>query len=49
MNEENRSPDKEGDKPSQPSQTPTKPPKSKTSAFIVDDSMIKKVDGYQVL
>ena len=49
MNKENRSPDKEGDKPSPPSQTPTDPPKSKASVFIVDDSMIKKVDGYQVL
>ena len=49
MNKKNRSPDKEGDKPSPPSQTPTDPAKSKISVFIVDGSMIKKVDGYQVL
>ena len=45
MNKENRSPDKEGDK----SQTPTNPQKSKSLVFIVVDSIIKKVDGYQVL
>ena len=46
MNKENRPPDKERDKPSPPSQNPTNPQKSKTSVFIVGDSMIKKVDGY---
>ena len=44
----NRPPDKERDKPPPPSQNPTNPQKSKskTSVFIVGDSMIKKVDGY---
>ena len=47
MNKENRPPDKERDKPPPPpSQKPTNPQKSKTSVFIVGDSMIKKVDGY---
>ena len=46
MNKENRPPDKERDKPPPPSQNPTNPQKSKTSVFIVGDSMIKKVDGY---
>ena len=46
MNKENRSPVKERDKPPPPSQNPTNPPKSKTTVFIVGDSMIKKVDGY---
>ena len=44
MNMENRPPDKERDKPLRPSQNPTNPQKSKTSVFIVGDSMIKKVD-----
>ena len=46
INKENRPPDKERDKPPPPSQNPTNPQKSKTSVFIVGDSMIKKVDGY---
>ena len=46
MNNENRSPEKEGDKPPPISQNSTNPQKSKTSVFIVGDSMIKKVDGY---
>ena len=46
MNQENRPPDKERDKSPAPSQNPTNPPKSKTSVFIVGDSMMKKVDGY---
>ena len=46
INKENRSPDKERDKPQPPSQNPTNPQKSKTLVFIVGDSMIKKVDGY---
>ena len=46
MNKENRPPNKERYKPPPPSQNPTNPRKSKTSVFIVGDSMIKKVDGY---
>ena len=46
MNKENRPPDKERNKPPPSSQNPTKPQKSKTSAFIVGDSMIKKVDTF---
>ena len=46
MNKENRLPDKERDKPPPLSQNLTNPQKSKTSVFIVGDSMIKKVDGY---
>ena len=46
MNKENRPPDKERDKQPPPSQNPTNLQKSKTSVFIVEDSMIKKVDGY---
>ena len=46
MNKENWPPDKERDKPQPPSQNSTNPQKSKTSVFIVGDSMIKKVDGY---
>ena len=46
VNNENRPPDKERNKPPPPSQNPTNPQKSKTSVFIVGDSMIKKVDGY---
>ena len=46
INKENRPPDKERDKPPPPSQNPINPQKSKTSVFIVGDSMIKKVDGY---
>ena len=46
MNKGNRPPDKERDKPPPPSQNPTNPQKSKTSVFIVGDSMIKKVDRY---
>ena len=45
MNKENRPPDNERDKPPPPSQNSTNPQKSKTSVFIVGDSMIKKVDG----
>ena len=45
MNKENRAPDKERDKPPPRSQNSTNPQKSKTSVFIVGDSMIKKVDG----
>ena len=44
MNKENRSPDKERDKPPPLSQNSTNPPKFKASVFIVGDSMIKKVD-----
>ena len=43
MNTENQPPDKERDKPPLPSQNPSNPSKSKTSVFIVGDSMIKKV------
>ena len=39
-------PDIERDKPPPPSQNPANPQKSKTSVFIVGNSMIKKVDGY---
>ena len=46
MNNENRPPNKERDKPLRSSQNPTNPQKSKTSVFIVRDSMIKKVNGY---
>ena len=46
MSKKSRPPDKERDKPPPPSQNPTNPRKSKTSVFIVGDSMIKKVDGY---
>ena len=46
MNNENRPPNKERDKPLPSSQNPTNPQKSKTSVFIVRDSMIKKVNGY---
>ena len=46
MNKENRPPDKERDIPPPPSQNPTNPPKSKTSVFIVGNSMIKKVDTF---
>ena len=45
MNKDNRPPDKERDKPPPQSQNTTKPQKSKTSVFIVGDSMIKKVNG----
>ena len=44
MNKENRPSDKERDKPPLPSQNPTNPEKSKTSLFIVGESMIKKID-----
>ena len=46
MNKENRPPDKERDKPPAPSQNSTNHRKSKTSVFIVGDSMPQKVDGY---
>ena len=46
MNKENRPPDKERDKPTPPSQNSANLQKSKTSVFIVGDSMTKKVDGY---
>ena len=46
VNEENRPPDKERDKPPPSSKNSTNPQKSKTSVFIVGNSMIKKVDGY---
>ena len=46
MNKENWPPDKESDKPPPPFQNPTNPQKSKTSLFMVGDSMFKKVDGY---
>ena len=46
MNKENRPSDKERDKPPPPSQNPTNPQRSRTSVFIVEDSTIKKVDGY---
>ena len=46
MNKKNRSSDKKTGKSQPPSQNPTKPPKYKTSLFIVGDSMIKKIDGY---
>ena len=39
-NEKNRSPDKKKDKPPPPSQNPTNLHKSKTSVFIVGDSII---------
>ena len=45
-NKENRSADKERDKPPPLSQNSTNPQKSKTSVFITGDSMIKKVDRY---
>ena len=46
MNKKNRPPVKERDEPPPPSQNPTNPQKSKTTVFIVGDSMIQKVDGY---
>ena len=46
MNKENRPPDKEKDKPPPPSQNPINFQKSKTSVFIDEDSIIKKVNGY---
>ena len=50
MNKKNPPPDKERDKPPPPSQNPTNPQKSKTSVFIVGDSMIKSMDTFlQVL
>ena len=42
INKENRPPDK----PPPPSENPANPQNSKTSVFIVGDSMIKKDDGY---
>ena len=46
MSKENRPPEKERDESPPPSQNSSNSQKSKTSAFIVEDSMIKKVDGY---
>ena len=46
INKKNQPHNKERDKPPLPSPNPTKPQNSKTSVFIVGDSMIKKVDGY---
>ena len=46
VSKENRPPDKETDKPQRPSQNPTNLQKSKASVFIVEDSLIKKVDEY---
>ena len=46
INKTNQPHNKERDKPPLPSPNPTKPQNSKTSVFIVGDSMIKKVDGY---
>ena len=46
IHKENRPPDKERDKPPLPSQNPTNPQKFKISVFIIEDSMVKKVDGY---
>ena len=46
MNKENRTSNKERDKPPPPSQNPINLQKSKISVLIVGDSMIKKVDGY---
>ena len=43
--EANGQPDKEINKPPPTSQNITNPTKSKTSVFILGDSMIKKVDG----
>ena len=40
LNEENQFPDKKRDKPPPPSQNPTNLHKSKTSVFIIGDSMI---------
>ena len=46
INKDNRPADKGKGKAPPPYQNPTNPKKSKTSVFIVGDSMIKKVDGY---
>ena len=46
MNKENQYPDKGRDKPPPLSQNPPNPQKSKTSVFIIGDSIMKKVDGY---